>query len=77
METKRIDLSLSVHALCTEYPELLDIMKDLGFADITKPGMLLTVGRIMTIPKGAAIRKIDLNTVVERLKQAGFEPIVS
>ncbi len=76
METKRIDLSLSVHALCTEYPELLDIMKDLGFADITKPGMLLTVGRIMTIPKGAAIRKIDLNTVVERLKQAGFEPIV-
>ena len=73
METKRIDLSLSVHALCTEYPELLDIMKDLGFADITKPGMLLTVGRIMTIPKGAAMKKIDLGLIIDRLKREGFE----
>ena len=34
MGNKRIDLGRSVHALCSEYPELLEVMKDLGFKDI-------------------------------------------
>ena len=72
MENKRIDLSRSVHALCTEYPELLEVMKDLGFKDIVMPGMLSTAGRIMTIPKGAAMKKIDLNVIIERLKREGY-----
>lgn len=73
MNGKHIDLSRSVYALCTEYPELLDIMRELGFTDITMPGMLSTVGRIMTIPKGAAMKKIDLAEVIERIRQSGFE----
>ena len=72
MENKRIDLSRSVHALCTDYPELLEVMKDLGFKDIVMPGMLSTAGRIMTIPKGAAMKKIDLNVIIERLKREGY-----
>ena len=72
MENKRIDLSRSVHALCTEYPELLEVMKDLGFKDIVMPGMLSTAGRIMTIPKGAAMKKIDLNVIIQRLKHEGY-----
>ena len=72
MENKRIDLSRSVHALCAEYPELLEVMKDLGFKDIVMPGMLSTAGRIMTIPKGAAMKKIDLNVIIERLKREGY-----
>lgn len=72
MENKRIDLSRSVHALCTEYPELLEVMKDLGFKDIVMPGMLSTAGRIMTIPKGAAMKKIDLNVIIQRLKREGY-----
>ena len=72
MENKRIDLSRSVHALCAEYPELLEVMKDLGFKDIVMPGMLSTAGRIMTIPKGAAMKKIDLNVIIQRLKREGY-----
>ena len=75
MENKRIDLSRSVHALCAEYPELLEVMKDLGFKDIVMPGMLSTAGRIMTIPKGAAMKKIDMDVIVDRLKSEGFEVI--
>ena len=75
MENKRIDLSRSVHALCTEYPELLEVMKDLGFKDIVMPGMLSTAGRIMTIPKGAAMKKINMNVIIERLKSEGFDVI--
>ncbi len=75
MGNKRIDLGRSVHALCSEYPELLELMKDMGFKDIVMPGMLSTAGRIMTIPKGAAMKKIDLNVIIERLKSEGFDVI--
>ena len=49
---KTIDLSKSVHDLCVLFPEIKGIMEELGFKDITKPGMLNTAGRFMTLPKG-------------------------
>ena len=72
MGNKRIDLGRSVHALCSEYPELLEVMKDMGFKDIVMPGMLSTAGRIMTIPKGAALKKIPLTDVRAALERHGF-----
>jgi N-dimethylarginine dimethylaminohydrolase len=70
---KTIDLRQPVQKLCSEYPELKDIMKEMGFADITKPGMLATAGRFMTIPKGAAMRKISMDAIKQTLKEYGFE----
>ena len=29
----------------------------------------------MTIPKGAAMKKIDLNVIIERLKREGFDVV--
>lgn len=49
---KSIDLKKTVYEICTEYPEVKDILAGLGFRDITKPGMLNTVGKLMTIPGG-------------------------
>ncbi|MDD5922100.1 MAG: DUF1858 domain-containing protein, partial [Eubacteriales bacterium] len=37
---KKIDLSKPVHDLVKEYPELKNILKNLGFQEITKPAML-------------------------------------
>lgn len=70
---KLIDLSLPVQKLCAEFPELKDILFELGFTEITKPGMLATAGRFMTIPKGAAMKKIDMDTILQTLKDRGFE----
>ncbi|NLY96172.1 MAG: DUF1858 domain-containing protein, partial [Clostridiaceae bacterium] len=50
--SKAIDLSKSVYEICKEYPEVVDIMRDLGFENITNPAMMKTAGRFMTIPKG-------------------------
>ena len=72
---KTIDLTQPVQKLCTQYPELIDVMRQLGFAEITKPGMLATAGRFMTIPKGAAMRRIDIQIVKDTLKENGFEII--
>lgn len=70
---KQIDLSLSVHQLCTRHPEIKDILAGLGFADIAKPGMLQTAGRFMTIPKGAGIKGIPLEAIIEALRRQGFD----
>ena len=70
---KKIDFSRSVYELTKEYPELIDIMKGLGFTEITKPFKLHTVGKMMTIPKGAKMMNIDMFEVVKTLTVNGFE----
>ena len=69
---KILDLNRSVYELCTEYPELLGILRELGFNEISSPGMLATVGRYMTIPMGAQARRIGLAEVIARLERACF-----
>jgi len=69
---KILDLSKSVYELCREYPEIIDIMKDLGFERIANPAMLNTAGRFMTIEKGAEMKKIDLEKVKEAFINNGF-----
>lgn len=75
MEKKIINLNKSVNELCKEYPELPNILHDLGFVDIVKPGMLGTVGRFMTIKKGAEMKKISMNIIIDTLLQNGYEII--
>lgn len=50
---KKLDLNKTVYELTQEYPELIEIMAGLGFTEIIKKPMLHSVGKIMTIPKGA------------------------
>jgi len=72
MSDKSLDLSKSVYDLCKDNPELKQLLYDLGFTDITKAGMLSTAGRFMTIEKGAAIRKIDLEKIKGTLRDNGY-----
>lgn len=69
---KILDLRESVYALCKEYPELPSLLSSMGFQDITKPGMLGSAGRFMTIPKGAALKKLDLEQIKQTLAENGF-----
>ncbi len=71
----RVDLGHSVHDLCAQCPELKDILYELGFTDIVKPGMLHTAGRFMTLPNGARMKGIPLDQVRARLEQAGIEVV--
>ena len=63
----------TVYELCTKHPDIRDILHELGFVDILKPGMLQTAGRFMTLPRGAKMKGIDLERVRERLREAGYE----
>jgi len=70
---KTIDLSKSVYELCRDNPEMVGIMKELGFDNIANPAMLNTAGRFMTIPKGAELKKISIEKIKEVLKNKGYD----
>lgn len=69
---KKLDLSKSVFELCKEDPQVTQILAELGFTEITKPGMLQSVGRFMTIPKGAAMRNVALEVICQTFENRGY-----
>ena len=69
---REIDFSKTLFELVTEYPEVKQIMAELGFNAINQPGMLQTAGRYMTIPKGAQMKKITLEQIVTAFETSGF-----
>lgn len=72
---KTISLNETIYEICTKYPEIKEILRELGFVDIVNPIMMNTAGRVMTIPKGAQMKNIDIEKIKERLKENGFEII--
>lgn len=72
---KKLDLKKNVYELTQEYPELIDIMVGLGFTEITKKPILHSVGKMMTIPRGAKMKKISMIDVMTTLISNGFEPV--
>lgn len=71
--TKVIDFKKTIFELCSEYPEIPEILSSIGFNDITKPGMISTAGRFMTLPKGALAKKIELDKIKKEFINRGYE----
>jgi len=69
---KKIDFSKSIFELSQEYPEIIEIMVNMGFKDIAKKGMINTAGRIMTIPKGAIMKGLEIETIKKEFENKGF-----
>jgi len=62
----------NIYDLVTTYPEIKEVMAELGFKDILKPGMLQTMGKVMTIEKGARMKTISLERIREAFASSGF-----
>ena len=76
MEQIKINLNEPVYTLCAKHPDLIGILSALGFTDITKPGMLQSAGRFMTPAKGAALKHIPLEQIVEKLAEHGYKATI-
>lgn len=70
---KKIDLGKSVYALTEEYPELIGLLKEMGFLGVANPLVRRTLGKKMTLPEGAKKQQKDLDEVLEKIRKAGFE----
>lgn len=74
-EQKIIDFSVPIKKLADEYPDFVQIMYDCGFTRINIPGLLKTVGRVMTIPLGASAMKIDLAKIKKAFEDKGYKVV--
>lgn len=70
---KQIDLNKNVYDLTMQYPELIGILKEMGFLGLTNPIMRATMGKVTTIPQGCKKMGMDLDEVKKVLKEKGFE----
>jgi len=69
----KLDSKLSIYELVNAHPDIQSIMLELGFKDILKPGMLQSAGRIMTLAKGAKMKKIDMDIIKKAFYDSGYE----
>lgn len=72
---KTIDFAKTVYELCKEDPQVIEIMKQLGFEQITNAASLNTVGRFMTIPKGAVMKNIELEKIKDEFVKRGYQVV--
>lgn len=70
---KKIDLKKTLFELTEEYPELIEILFDIGFLGVRDPTMRITHGKMTTIPQGCKMQGINLEDVVNKLRNKGFE----
>ncbi len=69
---QELNLNDTVYTLCTKHPELVSVLRELGFTDIAKPGMLQTAGRFMTLKKGAIMKNIGMDRIRAALEANGY-----
>ncbi len=69
---KEIDLEKSVYELTEAYPELIDILKELGFFGVASAVARNTLGRVTTIPQGCQKQGQELANVIKKLEDTGF-----
>ncbi|MBQ8159700.1 MAG: DUF438 domain-containing protein [Clostridia bacterium] len=69
---KELDLRKTVAELVRQYPEVKEMMAGLGFKDITSPVAMKFMGKVMTIPKGAAIKGIPMDRIIAAFEEKGF-----
>lgn len=70
---KTIRLNETIYEITEKYPEVVDIMVELGFESIKNPIVRKTAGRMMTIPEGCKKQGIDMDIVKERFIKKGYE----
>ncbi|HCX64674.1 MAG TPA: hypothetical protein DHN33_05640 [Eubacteriaceae bacterium] len=69
---KPVKITQTIYELNEMYPEFKEAMIEAGFEKIANPKMMATVGRFMTIEKGATMKDISLETIKEVFESKGF-----
>ncbi len=70
---KKIDPNKSIYELTEEFPELIEILKDMGFIGVVNPIIRKTIGRKTNLLAGIKKQGKDLEEVFQELKNKNFE----
>lgn len=69
---KKLNLNQSIYDMMKAEEDIEPIMLELGFKDIVKPGMLGSVGKFMTLEKGARMKGISWQLIEETFQKYGY-----
>jgi len=69
----KINPNDTVYNICKTYPEVKNILASIGFTRIVKKGMLESVGKFMTLKKGAQLKNISLESIQKALLEHGYQ----
>jgi len=69
---KVISLTDSIFNIVSKYEEVVKVMEILGFEGMTNKSTITTVGRIITLKKGAKFKKIDIQIIKDEFEKHGF-----
>ena len=72
MTKKLINTNKNIYELCKEYPEIKNILSDLGFEAINNPIMFNTMSKLTTIDKASKIKNIDMKNIIKKFEENGF-----
>lgn len=70
---KELDLTKSIYELTEAYPELIPVLKEMGFLGVSNPVVRNTLGRVTTLPEGCKKQDKNLDEVLNILRSNGFE----
>lgn len=68
-----IDLKDSVYTLTQQHPELIELLVDLGFHQLTDETLRKTVGRTITLTMGSKLMNISLEEIKKKLRWNGYQ----
>ena len=69
---KIISLTDSIYNIVKKYDEVIEVMEILGFEGMTNKVTIGTVGKIMTLQKGAKFKNLDIQIVKNEFEKHGF-----
>lgn len=67
-----IQMQDTVQEIVEKCPKAIDVLRSLGFDQITNPIMLKTMGKIMTLPKVSRAKNVPLETIIEAFLKEGI-----
>lgn len=62
----------TVQEIVEKCPKAIDVLRSLGFDQITNPIMLKTMGKIMTLPKVSRAKNVPLETIIKAFLKEGI-----
>ena len=69
---KVISLTDSIYNIVSKNEEVIEVMEILGFEGMTNKKTIGSVGRIMSLSKGAKFKNIDIKTIKDEFEKHGF-----
>lgn len=72
IHVKTINVNKKLYDIIAEYPDVKEIMANLGFTNVLNPVMLNTMGKVMTLKNGALTKNITIETLQAEFTKYGY-----